>query len=155
MTSTYRRVHTSEGETLLLADADLGQWRQSASLSASDQGSITAVTDVTGGSLQWDALPRRRYKYTAWVYISNTAAANGEELQITDTSNNIKVTARVVSSAAASTKGDLLQIIWEETGIASGLVTRKLRVLAAAGTSTIRNSFQPGYFLVEDMGNQA
>lgn len=158
----------TEGMACWLADTDQflvyngAAWRlpwsnpwgrvASAVTSSSDQGSVTAITDVTALTCTWTAVANRRYKIYALAYFSNTGAGNFTELSVTDASNVQKDIGRVAASSAASTKGDVIMCQYEETGITAGSVTRKCRTQAITGTSTVRNSFSLGKMIVEDIG---
>lgn len=136
-----------------------GPWRApwgrkaSAEVTSPDQ-NITTITDVAGLTCTWIAVANRRYLIATKMHFSNGSANIATNCTITTgTGATTLDSGRVVSTVAASGVGDMCNWEYEETGIAAGSVTRKVRAASASGTSTLRvSATQRAQLVVMDIG---
>ena len=115
---------------------------------------VAAISDVTGLSVTWTAVPGRRYRITASLEVSATVANDLAIVHITDAANNQRkrFSVNVGTPIASAFNGVYFSVI--ETGL-SGSVTRKVRIERAIGTGTlsvIANATNAAFILVEDIG---
>lgn len=126
------------------------------SVKTANQGAITTITDVTNMSVTWTAVANRRYKITVKTQCTNSVASIQTGFVVTDAANVVMDTALSSSVPVAGGSGSLQAWSYDETGIAAGSNTRKLRATAAANTSTINAGISTfvgnSFFIVEDIG---
>jgi hypothetical protein len=118
----------------------------STSLSTNSETDIAGLTAIT-----WTAVANRRYRTTVTVpvYQQTTATSVTTALKITDTSNVVKGQANWGSLPI----GDFnFTAVAYETGLASGSVTRKARMITTAGTGNVAGASVPLIAIVEDLG---
>jgi hypothetical protein len=117
----------------------------------SNSAAITAVTDVGGLVVTWDAAPTRRYRTSINGVWQGTVANDLLLAYITDGSGNVKFQQhRNVTPGGYGQVG--CSVV--ETGL-SGSTQRKMQHWRFSGTGTsqiLAGATYPAYILVEDIG---
>jgi hypothetical protein len=112
-------------------------------------------TDISGlTAITWTAVANRRYRITVvvGVYQQLGTSSTTTALKITDTSNVVKGQA----NWSALPVGDFnFTAVAYETGLASGSVTRKARMITTGGTGSVAGASLALIALVEDIGPYA
>jgi hypothetical protein len=115
------------------------------------QGSITAITDLTGLSVQFTALATRRYRTRVFLIASSSVNGDTATMTITDGSN-VQVQGGTLAMNSSAFQPFVLELI--ESGL-SGTITRKARMARNSGTGNIATgsaAAQVAFIVVEDIG---
>lgn len=121
-----------DGTTFTLP-TNLAGGRMATASKTSQQVGITTVTDITGLSVTFTALSGRRYEISLECLLFSTAAADIAQVQITDSSNNVKSLAQV---SCLNGFGLSARCSFDLTGV-SGSQTYKVRLVRVGGTGTL------------------
>jgi hypothetical protein len=114
-----------------------------------DHNGISAVTDITGLSVTWNAMAGRKYKLTAYMLVIQNTSAGFVDIRLADSSNVVVGQSTFNQAASAYATHSPIAIL---SGL-SGSVTYKARAATTAGTINIDvSSTFPGLLLVEDIG---
>lgn len=122
------------------------------SVSTTDHVLITAEQNITGVSIQWNAVANRFYKTT--VHMPRCQQVNNPaEMQafITDGSNS-HITGGMWAHYFNENEVDSIHIVLVEGGIPAGSLTRKLRVSSTFANGKVMGESSPGHITVEDVG---
>ena len=118
-----------------------------------NQGSITAVTDVTGLSVVFTAVSGRSYKATASTFPQSTVA-DGSVRMYLSTGANATLTMGDIGPKTVNSPLNLMRSV--VLSALSGSTTLKVRLeRVLSGTGTITNAAattHPSFILVEDIG---
>jgi hypothetical protein len=122
--------------------------------SASNQGSITALADVTSVSVAFTALVNRRYRVSALAFLSTTVAADQYQMLVTNAANTILIGGEDRKDMPTAGRFYQATIPAAFDTPAAGSVTYKMRVARANGTGTltVNSTSVPTVLLVEDAG---
>ena len=116
------------------------------------QAGIITVTDLTGLTATWTAVPSRYYRISAEAAFTSTVGNDQAALVITTSTNSQVQVGRVVGlSSSVAAKATASVVL---TGL-SGSVTYKLRAARSAGSGSITSDAGPGapaFIFVEDIG---
>lgn len=118
------------------------------------QSLITAVVDLNGLSVTFQANPTHRYRTTVSILFFGTVTNDPVNLTIADAANSTKGTGAGSVHPGTASYSVSLQAVAVETGL-SGSVTRKARFQRAAGSGNITMQAAgtfPAFILVEDLG---
>jgi hypothetical protein len=119
----------------------------------SDQGSITAVTDLTSLTVTFTAVAGRRYKVTGYVSISQGTAVDGSYLlQLKESATVLQ---RLVGKNPTINEAISRVIVYCNNASISGAKTWKLTLERDSGTSVMTATAaatRPNFILVEDIG---
>lgn len=117
----------------------------------SSQGSITAVTDITGASITFTAVANRRYKANWQGLMNSTVAGDGFNVFMTDSSNAIQQQCIFY----LGTVNDYSFHAEYVFSLGAGSVTRKLRSQRQYGSGTgtlVAGGSYSTQFWIEDIG---
>lgn len=173
-TSSTRPASPSQGDTIY--ETDTGYLKQyqgatdtwtmpwgvswghigEATFSSATTTTSSSFADVTGAAITWTAIANRRYRYIYEFHALSSVAADVMEWVNTDGSNTQQGTPGQAEVVLSNSNLLIpLRLIFEETGIAAGSVTRKLRHKRVAGSGTCQ-SYADGTITasveVEDIG---
>lgn len=113
----------------------------------------TTVTDISGLSVTFTAVPGRRYRITGQALIARSAGAAGDtiNLYIRDGSGTQLALSQLVTYAGAGANATLsVGVVVAPT---AGSKTYKLSFNGSAGSQTVSaSSTNPAWILVEDIG---
>jgi hypothetical protein len=122
-----------------------------ASISAATA-AVSAITDVPGLSVTWEAEALRVYKVTVWARIVQNTSASTPELNLRDASS----TTLTKSSFTQAASSNATHVVIHRYIPGAGSQTAKASLASGAGTANVfASSTQLAFILVEDIGTEA
>jgi hypothetical protein len=115
-----------------------------------DQTGITALADVTGATLTFDARANRLYRVSCHGLIRQLTSVGA--IRVIYDLDGVSFDYAIFEDDGVAGDFYLSGAECQLTGLADGQHTVKLRASTSAGTLTVANSSSPTWLMVEDLG---